>query len=131
MSVNEQRLAEKLMEAIDLLEGHDDAEYERLPPQAKANYQEALEFLSRLESSIADPENAENSEGSDDSRQRTDGGQELPLDCDLSSTLGRDESLAGPFSSQDVVIYDPEEEVVAERWISMDYGATISLEDSR
>lgn len=121
MSTSDRRLAEKIIEAVDLLEGHDDAEYEALEPQAKANYQEALEFLSRLEASLENPP------------KRTDGGEETeePLEYDLASTLGRDEALAGPFEPEDLVIYDPEEPVVAERWISMEYGATIPFSDAR
>jgi hypothetical protein len=121
MSAAERRLSEKVLEAVELLEGHDDAEYEALEPQAKANYQEALEFLSRLEASLEEPP------------KRTDGGGgiEEPPECDLASTLGRDEALAGPFGPEDLVIYDPEEPVVAERWISMEYGATIPFNDAR
>lgn len=122
MSTAERRLGEKVVEAVELLEGHDDAEYEALEPQAKANYQEALEFLSRLEATLENPP------------KRTDGGEcttEESVEYDLSSTLGRDEALAGPFEPEDLVIYDPEEPVVAERWISMEYGATIPLKDTR
>lgn len=124
MSAADRSLAEKIAEAVDLLEGHDDAEYEALKAHAKVNYQEAMEFLSRLESSLEDPP------------KRTDGGDvetetEESIEYDLTSTLGRDEALAGPFGSEDVVVYDPEEPILDERWISMDYGATIPLEDAR
>lgn len=123
MSAADRSLAEKIAEAVDLLEGHDDAEYEALEAHAKVNYQEAMEFLSRLESSLEDPP------------KRTDGGDvetetEEPIEYDLTSTLGRDEALAGPFGSEDVVVYDPEEPILDERWISMEYGATIPLKDA-
>ena len=122
MSASDRRLAEKITEAVDLLEGHDDAEYEALEPQAKANYQEAMVFLTRLQSSFEDPP------------KRADGGESETaesVEYDLTSTLGRDEALAGPFGPEDVVIYDPEEPAVAERWISMEYGATIPLKHIR
>ncbi len=127
MSTNDRTLHGTITDVIGLLEGHDDAEYEALPARDKANYQEVLEFLFRLESSIE-------TEDATDSEPITDGGESTEaeaIDCELSATLGRDEALAGPFGPDDVVIYDPDEPVVDERWISMAHDATVSLETMR
>lgn len=118
MSTTDRTFDDAIVEAKALLEGHDDAEYEALEPSAKANYQEALEFLSRLESSI-----------------ETDGGEaaeddvDIELDCDLESTMGDDGSVVGPFGGHDVVVYDPADG--AGQWISMRYDATVPLERIR
>lgn len=119
--MSDEPLGEKIAEAVELLESHDDAEYEALEPQAKANYQEALEFLLRLESSV----------DGDASAPVPDGGSTeiAGIDCELVSTMGRDEALAGRFDPGEMVIYDPEESVVDDRWISMAYDATVPLEN--
>jgi hypothetical protein len=121
MSAADRPLAEMVTEVVALLEGHDDAEYEALAPQAKANYQEALEFLSRLESSLGD-----------DVPERTDD-RETPVsvDYELASTMGSDEALRGPFGSKDVVVYDPAESDIDRCWISMAHDATIPFENTR
>lgn len=119
MSASDRTLDDAIAEAKALLEGHDDAEYEALRPSAKANYQEVLEFLSRLESSIETVE--------------TDGGtKETPdvgieLDTDLESTMGDDGAVVGPFGGHDVVVYDPADGDGG--WISMTYDATVPLEE--
>ncbi len=118
MSTNDRAFDDAIAEAKSLLENHDDAEYDALEPSQKANYQEALEFLSRLESTI-----------------EPDGGRpiedaipdvEIELETDLESTMGDDGSVVGPFGGHDVVVYDPDD---GEQWISMDYDATVSLEN--
>lgn len=118
MSTTDRTFDDAILEAKALLEGHDDAEYEALKPSAKAKYQEAMEFLSRLESSV-----------------ETDGGEEteddvdIDLDCDLESTMGDDGTIVGPFGGHDVVVYDPSGGTG--QWISMTYDATVSLEELR
>ncbi|MDL5362727.1 hypothetical protein [Halalkalicoccus sp. NIPERK01] len=133
MSASDRTFDDAIAEAKALLEGHADAEYEALPPSAKANYQEALEFLLRLESSL-DSER----DGADDSRSPSDRGLDgsdeggdagFDLDCDLESTMGDDGTVVGPFGGHDVVVYDP---AGGEgQWISMDYDATVSIERMR
>lgn len=138
MSANDRTFDDTIAEAKALLEDHADAEYEALEPSAKANYQEALEFLRRLESA---GETADGGERFDESRTSKDerSGRDLrqtaepsedgvELDCDLESTMGDDGAMVGPFGGHDVVVYDPDNDG---GWLSMDYDATVSIEDLR
>ncbi|WP_122088869.1 hypothetical protein [Halalkalicoccus subterraneus] len=132
MSANDRSFDEKILEAKALLENHDDGEYEALSTSAKVNYQEALEFLSRLESSL---ETAETDERDSDRTSsirstRADDGEdtEIEFDTDLESTMGDDGDRVGPFGGDDVVVYDPNDD---EGWLSMRYDATIPLETMR
>lgn len=124
MSTTDRAFDDVIREAKSLLENHDDAEYESLKPSAKANYQEALEFLGRLESSFeTDGETPVDTKPADEPESETE------IDTDLESTMGDDGTVVGPFDGHDVVVYDPEGG--SEGWISMTYDATIPLEDSR
>lgn len=134
MSTNNRTFDDAIMEAKSLLENHDETEYEALAPSAKANYQEALEFLRRLESSL-NSSGAEPFDGSPDSGEKRSGssedesnddGSDIEIETDLESTMGDDGNVVGPFGGDDVVVYDPNDE---EGWLSMRHDATVSLDD--
>ncbi|MFC6903966.1 hypothetical protein [Halalkalicoccus tibetensis] len=135
MSANDRTFDDVIVEAKALLEDHDDREYEALAASDKANYQEALEFLSRLESSLDTGESerseADRSAGSSPEPQ-ADGGEthgdrsEDGIETDLEATMGDDGDVVGPFGGDDVVVYDPDDE---EGWLSMRHDATIPLEN--
>lgn len=131
MSANDRSFDEKVLEAKTLLENHDDDEYEALSTSAKVNYQEALEFLSRLKSSLetAEAEKCDSNRNEDPSPTRADGGEdrEIEIDTDLESTMGDDGDRVGPFGGDDVVVYDPDDD--GEGWLSMRHDATIPLEN--
>lgn len=135
MSANDRPFGEKIFEAKALLENHDEGEYEALSTSAKVNYQEALEFLSRLESSLETETEAEIETSAE--RMETDGGETdvetdseptVELETSLESTMGDDGDRVGPFGGDDVVVYDPNDD---EGWLSMRYDATVPVEDMR
>ncbi|MEM4780628.1 MAG: hypothetical protein QXG03_03565 [Halalkalicoccus sp.] len=133
MSANDRSFEATIAEAKALLEGHDDAEYEALAASQKANYQEALEFLRRLESETGsgDGRSAVGSESSTDADTETTPEHEAPeieIDSDLESTMGDDGERVGPFGGDDVVVYDPDDEG---GWLSMDYDVTVPIERMR
>lgn len=51
-SMNDREFNETITEIVEWLDDYNDAAYEALAPHQKANYQEALVFLSRLEASF-------------------------------------------------------------------------------
>lgn len=134
MSANDRTFDDVIVEAKALLENHDDAEYEALAASEKANYQEAIEFLSRLESSLetGDDRNAAKRDAEPAPDPRPDGGEEREnhaengIETDLEATMGDDGSVVGPFGGDDVVVYDPDDE---EGWLSMRHDATIPIEN--
>jgi hypothetical protein len=140
MSTTDRTFDDVIREAKTLLENHDDAEYEALKPSAKANYQEALEFLRRLESSVETDSDERPEKSRSPPKPDADGGttieakpdgeadSETEIETDLESTMGDDGNVIGPFDGHDVVVYDPDGG--SEGWISMTYDATISFEDS-
>lgn len=136
MSANDRTFDDVVAEAKALLEGHADEEYEALAASDKANYQEALEFLSRLESSL-DTGESERSEANRSAKSspepRADGGEtctersEIEIETDLEATMGDDGNVVGPFGGDDVVVYDPDDD--GDGWLSMRHDATIPLEN--
>ncbi|ADJ14700.1 hypothetical protein [Halalkalicoccus jeotgali] len=144
MSANDRTFDDAITEAKAILEGHDEAEYEALSPSAKANYQEALEFLLRLEDSIEDDtadrgDSAGSATGGRSPKEaETADDPEFEIDTDLESTMGDDGDRVGPFGDDgdrvgpfggdDVVVYDPKDD---DGWLSMRYDATIPIENMR
>lgn len=137
MSAGDRGFGETIAEAKALLEDHDDEEYEALAPSEKANYQEALEFLRRLESATgtastdAGPtadSDAPANEGAETAAGYDAAAPEIEVDSDLESTMGDDNERVGPFGGNDVVVYDPNDEG---SWLSMDYDVTVPIERMR
>jgi hypothetical protein len=141
MSTTDRTFDDVIRKAKALLENHDDDEYEALKPSEKANYQEALEFLRRLESSVEIDSDERLGKSQSPLKRDADGGTTIEaesdgeadsateIDTDLESTMGDDGNVIGPFDGHDVVVYDPEGG--SEGWISMTYDATIPFEDLR
>lgn len=133
MSANDRPFGEKILEAKALLENYDEGEYEALSTSAKVNYQEVLEFLSRLESSLEDePARSSTTELAPVEDEETDaetGSEEtIEIETDLESTMGDDGDRVGPYGGDDVVVYDPNDD---EGWLSMRYDATVPVENMR
>lgn len=134
MSANDRTFDDVVAEAKTLLEGHDDEEYEALAASEKANYQEAIEFLSRLESALdaGEDERGEADQGASSPEALADGGETfegVEIETDLEATMGDDGNVVGPFGGDDVVVYDPAADGEGEGWLSMRHDATIPLEN--
>lgn len=115
-------LEERIATAKQVLEDRPEDEAASLEPEAEANFQEALEFLFRLESMVEDDATTDTSPEPSDA--------EMP-ECALTATLGPEIESETEFASNDVVCFEPAEEDLGEEWLAMPYPFTVSIETAR